>query len=186
MPSAGQSMRGPAGRCTAPSELWPATTSRPLASARFTSLSSPACASADTSTSAYGVVKKSCCRASPCTVPSQACAAGLARLVLVLVQVGVPPTRYGWVISAALDSRLGSMAQVSFAATPAGLVPSASSPPSRPVLARLVASPSLSSEWQAACSGCPISGQIQAACSGRVSPADLELPGQNGRNVYAS
>ena len=78
------------------------------------------------------------------------------------------------------------MAQVSFAATATGLVPSVSSPPSRPVLARLVARPSLSSEWQAACSGCPISGQIQAICSGRVSPAALELPGQNGRNVYAS
>src|SRR6266481_2947206 len=86
---------------------------------------------------------------------------------------------------AALDSTLGSIAQVRSARTASGVLPAASSRPSRPPAARLLASTLLSRAGQADFSGGLKTGQIQAIFIRCVSPAAALDPGQNGRNVWS-
>src|SRR5450755_4461881 len=88
-------------------------------------------------------------------------------------------------MTAALDSTLGTIAQVRWARTASGVLPAASSRPSRPPAVRLLARTLLSRAGQAACSGALKTGQSQAIFIRWVSPAAALDPGQNGRNVWS-
>ena len=80
-----------------------------------------------------------------------------------------------------LDSRDGSITQVSRAACPAVLLPALSRPARRPPLPRLAASRLSSRPGQGPVSGLSISGQIQAMSSrGWTEPLAV---GQNGSSV---
>ena len=140
----------------------------------------PWCVRAATSTSLYGVTKKSDLAVTERRPPSQARAAVEAGSPMVPAHVALPPTRYGLVIADTLASRPGSMAQVRSALLAAGVTPAASRPASRPPGATLAARLLLSSAWQAAWCGESMTGQTQAICSG---PARGDLAGQNGRKL---
>ena len=86
---------------------------------------------------------------------------------------------------AALDSTLGSIAQVRSARTASGVLPAARSRPSRPPVVRLLARALLNRAGQAPFSGALKMGQIQAIFIRWVSPAAARDPGQNGRNVWS-
>src|SRR5215472_4200993 len=139
------------------------------------------------SASSYGVTNTCCPAVADLSPASQALAGWLACSGRSAGPPGrdgqpaTPPTSYGLLITAALESSAGSIAHVSCALCECER-PACSNPASRPPLPKLAARPLFSSPAHLPWRGWSISGQIHAT-SWRCASPRLFVPGQNGRNV---